>query len=58
MKWKIRFSVCDVCDEIHTIVHLLHDCYYAKPLWKVLDNVLQQGAWGGSLCLSQSNLLL
>ena len=40
MKWKVRFnSVCDVCDETQTIVHLLYDCYYVKPLWKVIDNV-------------------
>ena len=40
MKWKVRLnSVCDVCDETQTIVHLLYDCYYVKPLWKVIDNV-------------------
>ena len=40
MKWKIRLnSVCDVCDETQTIVHLLYDGYYVKLLWKVIDNV-------------------
>ena len=39
MNWKIRpDGVCDVCDETQTIVHLLYDCYYVKPLWKVTDD--------------------
>ena len=32
-KWKIRsVDVCDVCNQIQTIEHLLYGCCYVKPL--------------------------
>ena len=36
-RWKIRpYDICDVCQEIQTIEHLLYDCY-VKPLWNIVD---------------------
>ena len=38
-KWKIKDSdVCDVCDQIQTIEHLLLVCNYVKPLWIIVNN--------------------
>ena len=39
-RWKIRpCDICDVCQEIQTIEHLLYDCSYVKPLWNIVDLV-------------------
>ena len=39
-RWKIRpYDICDVCQEIQTIEHLLYSCSYVKPLWNVVDLV-------------------
>ena len=36
--WKIRpYDICDVCQEVQTIEHLLYDCSYVKPLWNIVD---------------------
>ena len=46
-RWKIRpYDICDVCQEIQTIEHLLYSCSYVKLLWNVVDLVL-------TLCLKQ-----
>ena len=37
-RWKVRpYDICDVCQEIQTIEHLLYKCSYVKPLWNVVD---------------------
>ena len=37
-KWKIRsVDVCDVCNQIQTIEHLLYGCCYVKPLWQRIN---------------------
>ena len=37
-KWKIRSQPqCDVCNESHTIMHLLYDCHYAKCMWAIVN---------------------
>ena len=33
------FDICDVCQEIQTIKHLLYHCSYVKPLWNIVDLV-------------------
>ena len=33
------YDICDVCQEIQTIEHLLYDCSYVKPLWNIVDLV-------------------
>ena len=39
-KWKIRsVDVCDVCNQIQTIEHLLYGCFYVKPLWQRINAV-------------------
>ena len=39
-RWKIRpYDICDVCQEIQTIEHLLYDYSYVKPLWNIIDLV-------------------
>ena len=39
-RWKIRpYDICDACQEIQTIEHLLYDCSYVKPLWNIVDLV-------------------
>ena len=41
-RWKIRpYDICDVCQEIQTIEHLLYNCPYVKPLWNVVDLVFE-----------------
>ena len=39
-RWKIRSnSNCDVCGQSQTQEHLLWDCCYVKPLWKIVEKV-------------------
>jgi len=39
-KWKIKDSdMCDVCDQIQSIEHLLFECNYVKPLWTIINNI-------------------
>ena len=39
-KWKVRsVDVCDVCNQIQTIEHLLYGCCYVKPLWQRINAV-------------------
>ena len=41
-RWKIRpYDICDVCQEIQTIEHLLCNCSYVKPLRNVVDLVFE-----------------
>ena len=41
-QWKIiDCDKCDVCDEIQTIEHLLFQCTYLKPLWKIIENTFK-----------------
>ena len=41
-RWKIRpYDICDVCQEIQTIKHLLYNCSYVKPLRNVVDLVFE-----------------
>ena len=41
-QWKIiDCDKCDICDEIQTIEHLLFQCTYLKPLWKIIENVFK-----------------
>ena len=45
--WKIRLNdICDVCNQIQTIEHLLYNCHYVnyvkpgvKPLWQIVNTV-------------------
>ena len=40
-KWRIINSdKCDVCEESQTAKHLLFDCIYVKPIWKVIESIL------------------
>ena len=40
-KWgKIDHDTCDICNELQTIKHLLFDCNYVKPLWKIIESIL------------------
>jgi len=40
-RWKIKYSsLCDVCQEIQTIEHLLFECTYVKPLWDKISSTL------------------
>ena len=42
-RWgKKDYDVCDVCQESQTVKHLLFDCQYVKPLWKVIESVLDR----------------
>ena len=37
-KWKIKpYDICDVCQRMQTIEHLLYDRSYVKPLCNVVD---------------------
>ena len=39
-RWKIRSNnICDVCNQIQTIEHLLFQCRYVKPIWNIVDKV-------------------
>ena len=39
-KWKIRENdECDLCHNTQTIQHLLFECSYVKPLWKMVNDV-------------------
>ena len=41
-RWKNRpYDICDLCQEIQTIEHLLYNCSYLKPLWNVVDLVFE-----------------
>ena len=36
-KWKIRSNdKCDVCGSSQTIDHLLYNCNYVRPLWRLV----------------------
>ena len=40
-KWKLKSNdQCDVCSLPQTIEHLLYDCTYVKPLWKLIEKYL------------------
>ena len=40
-KWKHKSNgKCDVCSLPQTIEHLLYDCMYVKPLWKLIEKYL------------------
>ena len=40
-KWKIRnSSVCDVCDQDQTIIHLLFECKHVERLWTSVGEAL------------------
>ena len=37
-RWKIRLSyMCDVCQDIQSIEHLIFSCTYVKPLWETVS---------------------
>ena len=37
-KWKIRANdKCDVCGSSQTIDHLLYNCNYVRPLWRLVE---------------------
>ena len=39
-RWQIKESEqCDVCNMPQTIEHLLFNCYYVKPLWRVVESL-------------------
>jgi len=39
-QWKIKPSnLCDLCDKIQSIEHLLFDCIYVKPLWERVEQI-------------------
>ena len=39
-KWKIRVNeICDVCNQVQTMEHLLYNCCYVSPLWRIVNNV-------------------
>ena len=39
-KWKIRVDdICDVCNQVQTIEHLLYSCCYVSSLWHIVDNL-------------------
>ena len=39
-RWKLKFSNrCDVCHDIQSQEHLLFNCIYVRPLWKLISNV-------------------
>jgi len=39
-RWKIKTSdVCDVCQEVQTLEHLLYECTYVKPLWDIVGQL-------------------
>ena len=36
--WRIKdISNCIVCGQVQTIQHLLYDCQYVKPLWRLVQ---------------------
>ena len=38
--WKIKENgMCDVCNDIQTIPHLLFECHYVKPIWECVNNI-------------------
>ena len=37
-KWKLKNN--DVCSLLRTIEHLLYDCTYVKPIWKLIEKYL------------------
>ena len=38
VKWRKKDSnLCDICDCIHTVKHLLFDCQRASTLWKLVE---------------------
>ena len=40
-KWKLKSNdQCDICSLPQTIEHLLYDCTYVKPLWKLIEKYL------------------
>ena len=40
-KWKIRIiSVCDVCDQDQTIIHLHFECKHVERLWTSVGEAL------------------
>ena len=42
VRWKIRDShECDICGETQTIEHLLYSCVYVRPLWQIVELVLE-----------------
>ena len=42
-KWKIKdCDKCDVCAEVQTIRHLLFDCKYSKPVWGVIESIIEK----------------
>ena len=39
-RWRIKDSEqCDVCNSPQTIQHLLFNCHYVKPLWRVVESL-------------------
>ena len=39
-RWRIKDSEqCDVCSLPQTLEHLLFDCHYVKPLWRVVESL-------------------
>ena len=40
-KWNLKSNYkCDVCFLPQNIEHLLYDCTYVKPLWKLIEKYL------------------
>jgi len=40
-RWKIRnSSICDVCDQEQSIMHLLFECRYVHKLWEIVNRAL------------------
>ena len=40
-KWRIKSNnSCDVCGQSQTVEHLLYNCIYVKPLWRVTEKKL------------------
>ena len=51
-KWKIRnSSVCDVCDQDQTIVHLLFECKHVERLWTGVGEALGMNIHKILLCV-------
>ena len=41
VKWKKKdIALCNVCNELETIQHLLHDCIFANKLWLDFNTIL------------------
>ena len=41
--WKIlNDDKCDICNESETAIHMLYECPYARSIWRLLENTINE----------------